>query len=458
MAVSFPSDLLLRFTQFADQQTLAALRLVSKLFANSELLHEHLFAREHPNLNLTQIQTTSWKELRVQRTLAERNLLRGLFRPESIYTPPPGAQYLKTWVLQGRQFITYWINQTNPPTFFLYEVQKKKILSFPTPAHDVRWFLDELYGNIYVPLVSCNNLFSYSLLKVGKDLTEVQQYTTNQKPDSLWWIFCKKLNSFCLAMTNENQLRISTSPTSCRTKTFNMQVKIVGHFFFGERSLLMLCFNDGVNINAKIDVYDFDTLELCFSLETPWFPASVKVLQQDQELIVSHTGKKCAAVYEIPSFPEIPATYEYSRLLRAPADSPPIYFKAKIQYMKVLGSDLGLNYNRIGLETPNSLQFTENFVFPTETELTPCESQGLPTLLANDRRQVYVMNFNFIPTFAEEHAKIASKVNIFIHRFWPAILWICGGFGLLAFILWENIKMEHQPSGAYRFTITLPSS
>jgi hypothetical protein len=443
MAVSLPGDLLLRFTQFADRQTLAALCLVSKLFANSELLHECLFAREHPNLNLTQIQTTSWRELRVQRTLAERNLLRGLFRPESIFTPPSGAQDLTALVFQGRQLITYSINQTDPPAFFLYEVQKKKTLSFPISLHQVGFSLHELYGNIYVHLCSYNHpFFSFSLLKVGNDLTGVQQYTTNQAPTNWpWWIFCKKSDSFCLAMTNENQLWISTSPTSCRSKTFNRQVKIVGHFFFGERSLLVLHFKDEVNINKNIDVYDFDTLELCFSLKTPWFPLqSVKVLQQDQELVISHSKETDAAVYEIPSFPEIPATYEYCRRLWAPADSMTIYFKAKMRYIKILRSPLWLNCKRIGLETPNLVQFTEVFVFQKETELTLCESQGLPTLLANDGNQVYIMNFNFIPTSGDEYAKIALKVNIFIRRFWPAIF-----FGLAALFFCGKILQSFMP-------------
>jgi hypothetical protein len=443
MAVSLPGDLLLRFTQFADRQTLAALCLVSKLFANSELLHECLFAREHPNLNLTQIQTTSWRELRVQRTLAERNLLRGLFRPESIFTPPPGAQDLIALVFQGRQFITYSINQTDPPAFFIYEVEKKKTLSFPISLHHRGISLLQMYGNLYVHLTSYNHpFFSFSLLKVGNDLTEVQQCTTNQAPiDWAWWIFCKESNSFCLAMTNENQLWISTSPTACRTKTFNTQVKIVGHFFFGERSLLMLHFKDGVNINKNIDVYDFDTLELCFSLKTPWFPIKfVKVLQEDEELVVSHSKETKAAVYEIPSFPEIPATYQYCPRLWAPADSMTIYVKAKMHYIKILRSPLWLDCKRIGLETPNSSQFTEDFVFPKATEAALCESQGLPILLASDGNQVYSMNFNFIPTFADEYAKIALKVNIFIRRFWPAIL-----FGLLALFFCGTILKSFLP-------------
>jgi len=95
MVVALHNDLLLRITQFADRQTLAALCLVSKLFAGSDELYRLLFAQEHPNLNPTRIQTTSWKELRIQRALAERNLLEGLFRQEQVYTPPPGALGLK---------------------------------------------------------------------------------------------------------------------------------------------------------------------------------------------------------------------------------------------------------------------------------------------------------------------------------------------------------------------------
>jgi len=95
MVVALHNDLLLRITQFADRQTLAALSLVSKLFASYDELYRFLFAQEHPNLNPTRIQTTSWKELRIQRALAERNLLEGLFRQEQVYTPPPGALGLK---------------------------------------------------------------------------------------------------------------------------------------------------------------------------------------------------------------------------------------------------------------------------------------------------------------------------------------------------------------------------
>src|SRR6202030_2956791 len=134
-----PNDALLSIIRFADRQTMATLRLVSKLFANSEELHWRLFGLEHPNLDLTEIQVPSWKELRIQRILAERNLLSGLFRKEPIYSTPPKAEDLEIHVLQGIPFIAYSINCTDcieengPPTFFLYEIQKKKLLSFPIP-------------------------------------------------------------------------------------------------------------------------------------------------------------------------------------------------------------------------------------------------------------------------------------------------------------------------------------
>ena len=319
-----------------------------------------------------------------------------------------------------------------------YDVQKQKHLPSLrgryNPAEILGRFLQRIEGNIYMSVASYNHpLYTTSLLEVDSDLTEVQRYTTNQDISSSLWVFCKKSKCFRLVMTDENHLYISTTPTACSTKTFNTRVKVVGHFFWGDRSLLMLRFPDR-HPTLNIHVYDFDTLEPCFSLEPLWTPiGSVEVLQQDQELVVLDAKIIQAAVYKIPSFPETPTTYKYSRILWAGADSLPIYLRAKLHYMTVLESHLGLNCRTVKLAS-HSIEF----VFPTETNLTPCESQGLPALLANDGKQVYVMNFNFIPTFAEKYAKIASKINIFIQRFRLAILCIFGGFGLLAFLMWKG--------------------
>jgi len=439
MVVALHNDLLLRITQFADRQTLAALSLVSKLFASYDELYRFLFAQEHPNLNPTRIQTTSWKDLRIQRALAERNLLEGLFRQEQVYTPPPGALELRIRGFQDRQFITCCVNYPNQSADLItYDVQKQKHLPplryvFPTFLLYNQSF-QKIDGNIYMSVVSYSHpLYTFSLLEVDNDLTEVQRYTSNQNFSSEQWVFCKKSKCFRFVMTNENHLYISTKPTACSTKTFHTRVMVVGHFFWGNRSLLMLNFPDRYP-TLNIDVYDFDTLEPCFSLELLWTPIdSVEVLQQDQELVVFNTKKIQAAVYKIPSFPETPTTYKHSRLLLAGADSLPIYLRGKPHYMSVLEPPLEFNRRTVKLAS-HSIEF----VFPTETNLTPCESQGLPALLANDGKQVYVMNFNFIPTFAEKYAKIASKINIFIQRFRLAILCIFGGFGLLAFLMWKG--------------------
>ncbi|HEX4839118.1 MAG TPA: F-box protein [Rhabdochlamydiaceae bacterium] len=446
VAALLPNDVLLRIPQFADRQTLAALCLVSKLFARSDELYRPLFAQEHPNLNPTRIQTTSWKELRIQRALAERNLLKGLFRQEQIYAPPPRAQELKIWGFQDRQFITCWVDYPNQSTELItYDVQKQKHLPplrWVFPTRFLYHSLQEIDGNIYMPVASYNHPFcTFSLLEVDNDLTEVQRYTTNQNISSSQWIFCKKSKFFRLVMTHENHLYISTTSTTCITKTFNTRVEVVGHFFWGDRSLLMLRFPDR-HPTFNIIVYDFDTLEPCFSLQMWSSTNSVKVLQQDQELIVFHTRKTEAAVYKIPSFPETPTTYERSRTLWAGADSLPIYLRSKLHYMTVLESPLGPNCRIVTLASHSI-----DFVFPTETNLTPCESQGLPVLLANDGKQVYVMKFNFIPTFTDRYAKIASKINIFIQRFLLAPLCIFGVFGLLGFLIWKGGKIKHPSRG-----------
>lgn len=454
VAAFLPNDVLLRITQFADRQTLVALSLVSKLFASYDELYRLLFAQEHPNLNPIRIQTTSWKALRIQRALAEQNLLEGVSRQEQIYTPPPGAGELKIRGFQDRQFITCRVNYPNQSVdLIIYDVQKQKHLPPFRCATVLYNSLQKIDGNIYLLVASYSHpLCTFSLLEVDNNLAEVQRYITNQNiASSSGWVFCKKSKCFRFVITDENHLYISTTPTACSTKTFNTRVKVVGHFFWGDRSLLMLRFPDRYP-TLNIDVYDFDTLELCFSLELLWTSIdSVEILQQDQELVVFDTKNNQAAVYKIPSFPETPTTYKHSRILWAGANSLPIYLRAKLHYMTVLESHLGLNRRIVKLAS-HSIEF----VFPTETHLTPCESQGIPTLLANDGKQVYVIKFNFIPTFMERHAKIAAKINIFIQRFLLAPLCIFSVFGLLGFFIWKCGKIKHPPSGAYRFAITLP--
>ncbi|HEX4839768.1 MAG TPA: hypothetical protein VFU89_04940 [Rhabdochlamydiaceae bacterium] len=434
------------FSRFADRQTLATLRLVSKLFASSETLYERLFGLEHHNLNLSQIQCLSWKERRTQRILAERNLLNGLFHQELIFTPPPEALHLETWALQEKQFISYWVEQTNLLTFFLYEVQKKKTLSFTIPlAFRIRGFFasfEELDGGMHVSITTFyNNQRTFFLLKVDDGaLTEIQRYTSNEIFSSFKWIFCKNSQSFRLAMTTENRLQISTTPTSCNTKYFATNVFIGGHFFWDERSLLMLHYPGIEPRDDLITICDFDTLEDCFYLETPWLPVKrkAKVLLQDKKLTVFQYNTAEACVFEIPSFPKTAVTYRYSCKFSASANSLPIYLKDKLYYMSVWDSSMSCCRN-IGLANPNSLEFIDVYVFPTETNLTPYESQGLPAMLADDGKQVYVLNYNFTPTFGEECEASILKVNAFIHRFWKEILSIFCVFGLLPFLVWKSV-------------------
>jgi len=463
MTVQLHTDLLLRITQFADRQTLAALRLVSKLFSNFEPLYERLFGLEHPNLNITEIQPTSWKELRVQRTLAERNLLNGLFQKELIFTLPQGAINSKTWALQERQLVSYWQNQANSSTFFLYDVQKKQTLSFPVPftvsppvmgLSSSREELKEIGGGIYASITgSHNNQRIFLLVKVDDGaLTEIQRYTANQHYSSSKWIFCKETNSFCLATTTDNQLKIWKTPESCITKDFDKEVMIAGHFFWDEHSLLMLYFvhelhfqrNVEVQPDGNISVCDFSTLEKSFDVAPPWRSGNLKlqVLQQDQKLTLLSDLFQEACVFEIPSLPQTAKTYEPSCHFKVDASSRPIYLKAKMHYIADGGSpeDM-LNHRRLTLATP-TLKSSVQFVFPSFTRITPCESQGLPTLLANDGKQVYILNF--IPPPADNHANIASKVNAFIRKFYKQLLSVAvvGATGLLALFLWKKAQQN----------------
>ncbi|HEX2579015.1 MAG TPA: hypothetical protein VHK67_01255, partial [Rhabdochlamydiaceae bacterium] len=393
MAVQLNSDVFLRIFQFADRQTLTAFSCISRFFANHERLHERLFGLEHPNLNITEIQPSSWKELRIQRTLAERNLLEAQFQKELIFTLPPEAEDEIVLVLQGRPFIGYTINctdcieeETNPPTFFLYDVQKKKTLSFLIPLSfiepewDTSFYPEELDGGIYLTIeCSHNNQRSFLLIKVDdKKLTEIQRYTTNEpSPTPFKWIFCKKTNSFRLAMTIENRLLISTTETSCNTKNFNRNVCITGHFFWNEHSLLMLQFPDVEPWDKFIFVYDFNTLEHCFTLKTPWLPSKrcSKVVLQDQKLTLFGERTDKACIYKISSFPQKGATYRPSYKFSACAQSLPIYLKNKMRYMTVKPTHQHRLY-KVRLSTPHSSELKTFFEFPTPTYLIPCESQG----------------------------------------------------------------------------------
>jgi len=413
-----PSDLLLRICYSANLQTLVILRLVSKLFANSETLHERLFALEHPNLNLTLIRKTSWTELRIQRALAERNLLGAVFWKELIFTLPPGALHAKASVLQERPFITYWTIQTdptNPSVFSLYDVQKKQLLSFPVPFHmplmsresysSPTTELEEIEGGIYVSIEGClGNQLCFFLLKASdRALTEIHRYFSNEPYFSSKWIFCKETNSFCLALTTENQLKILQSlpsSTACKTKSFSQPVKIAGHFFLDDHSLLMLYFFNSTSdlVGGKITVYDFNTLENCFDLELPFISDDnqVKVLLQDQKLLLFSDKFHKACVYEIPSFPQTAVTYKYSCEFDAGTYPLPIYFKGKMHYITDGGTSPDKrNCRTLGLATLNSFEKSELFVFPSFTRLTPYESQGLPAMLAFDfdGKRFYVLNF-----------------------------------------------------------------
>lgn len=412
-----PNDLLFRICQSANRQTLAILRCVSRLFASSEALHERLFGLEHPNLNLTQIKVPSWTELRIQRALAERNLLGAIFFGKKlIFTLPPGALHAKALVLQERPFITYWTHQTdptNPSVFSLYDIQKKQPLSFSVPFNiplNLEGFdsssltsFEEIDGGIYVSIVSLHNdQPQFFLLKLSDGtLTEIHRYSSNEPCFSSKWIFCKETNSFCLALTTENQLKILQSlpsSTSCKTKNFNQSVKIAGHFFLGDHSLLMLYFFNSIFDLAvgEVAVYDFNTLESCFALELPFMSDEnqVKVLLQDQKLLLFSDRFKKACVYEIPSFPQ--TTVKYSCKFDAGTYPLPIYLKGKMHYITDGGTySEKPNYRTLGLATLNSFEKSELFKFPSFTRLTPYESQGLPAMLAFDvnGKQFYALNF-----------------------------------------------------------------
>lgn len=461
MVTPLDNDALLRICLVADRQTMATFRLVSRLFAYSEELNERLFGLEHPNLNVSQIQCPSWKEQRIQRILAERNYLNGLFRKELIWSIPPKAEDVEIRVLQERPFIAYTINCTeegHPPTFFLYDIQKKKMLSFLTPLSfdpnmSIHFVFEELPGGIHVA-IRCfhNDKIIFFLLKADDEsLTEIQRHTIDDNDDELLtsskWFFCEKINSYCLAITVENRLLIWTTKTSCITKHFGEVIYIVDIFFRGKHSLLMLYSSHvGPSEKDKTSVYDLDTLEKYFILDTPRLSngGPAKVMVQELELTLfqswSNSGHSRNAAYSFKFSSSIkePNILHSGRFL-ANAESMLTYLNGKKRYVTVLNSPMP-PCKSLCLSTHHSAEFGGFFAFPTETTLIPYESQGLPTLLAQDRKSVYVLNFNFTPTPEEKRANITLKIDAFICRYWRQIRSAFGDVGLFAFYLWKARK------------------
>jgi len=134
-------------------------------------------------------------------------------------------------------------------------------------------------------------------------------------------------------------------------------------------------------------------------------------------------------------------------------DSRLTYLNGKMRYMTVLDSP-PTSCKSLRLSTHHSSEFGGFFVFPHNSTLIPCESQGLPTLLAEEgteyrtedsfedsiehRSKVYVLNFNFTPTPEEEQASMALKIDAFICRYWRQIRSAFGDVGLFAFFLWKT--------------------
>ncbi len=294
MAISIntlPPELIGNITRFVDRSTLATLKLVSKLFADSNELHEQLFAKEHPNLRITSLPASSWKGLHVSRRLAEQNLLKGFYRIEMLETLPTEAVNHYTWISpQGRLFAIY-LEQSSKTTLVIRDLQKQQSISKdlePLSYYSIQDIQDETY-------VSIRNFNQFLLYKIGNTLEQVAIFHCETNRTRAFWI--KGPNSFQLATTFNNELRVRFTQENSSSKTFNQPPRILGQFFIGEEPFIVV-FSDG-----KLNVYHTATLQDCFSLkvEPHWNIQALKFLKYYESALYLQFNDEQILLYQIPT-------------------------------------------------------------------------------------------------------------------------------------------------------------